>query len=488
MDWKRKGRVVRLVSSGLLLIAVSCFLSSQTAWAIGLEVDPGEIKIKDVPLGKVVKASDLGGEGMKIRIKNTGSSACAYTINILHTAKTKGTLKEGYTDIPDTSWLWPEEKEVLIPAYSVKEVEIFLKIPAKEEYYNKKHQAAIEVKSKKNRPEEIFVLACRVRMRFSTEPTAEQKARVIARIAQQKEEKRLKAQREEKESAKHPRTIIILKSRDKWTEDPTLLAWLKNEFPKSSIRTVDYSSRKGKRLARKLKIDFLPACIFSKDIEKNKKFTALRESKSLIKQGRYYVWSAAGRGGIFIKRERIPGTLEVFYMSQCPIATKALEEIITAKKDGRLPAGLTLDYHYIAQAFMPCDKPGEMQFKSFHGPAEVEEDIRQLCIKKNEPDKLEDYLLVRNKDITNADWEVPAKQAGVDTEVIKKCRLYKNEWRLTLNEKANSQLTEGETLFLEDISKALGLKITSSPAFLYENRILILDFKRLKELPGLGGL
>ena len=169
MDWKRKGRVVRLVSLGLLLTAVSCFLSAQTAWGkIGLELDPGEINIKDVPLGEVVKVSELGGEQTKLRITNKSSSGYNYTINILYTSQTASPVLTGYIDIPDTSWIWPEEREIRIPANSVKEVELFLKIPREEKYLDKDFQVIIEVKSKKERPGDLFVLACQLRMCFST--------------------------------------------------------------------------------------------------------------------------------------------------------------------------------------------------------------------------------------------------------------------------------------------------------------------------------
>ena len=89
-------------------------------------------------------------------------------IDIFPTLKTVTNLKQGYIDIPDTSWTWPEKKEVLVPGNSVEEVELYLNIPDKEEYYNQKYQAVIEVKNKKNRPEEIFVLAYQLRICFST--------------------------------------------------------------------------------------------------------------------------------------------------------------------------------------------------------------------------------------------------------------------------------------------------------------------------------
>jgi hypothetical protein len=143
------------------------FLSDK-AWAIGLGVDPGEITIVNVPLGKKVAVSVLGGERVKLKIENKGNSAYTYTINILYSSETQTSLRVGYVDIPDTSWIWPEKKEVTISGKSKEVVELYLKIPKKKEYYNKRYQAIVEVTSKKNRPEELFVLACQVQMCFST--------------------------------------------------------------------------------------------------------------------------------------------------------------------------------------------------------------------------------------------------------------------------------------------------------------------------------
>ncbi len=210
----------------------------------------------------------------------------------------------------------------------------------------------------------------------------------------------------------------------------------------------------------KLKIGFLPACIFSKDIKKNKRFAALSASRSLIKQGRYYVLSAAGRTGVFIKRKRRPDTLDVFCMGQCPFSSKALNSIIEAKKEGKLPEDIKLDIHYIAKLVVPCKSCGDaedlLKFQSHHGQPEIDEDIRQLCIKKYEPDKLLDYLLLRNKDLKSADWGTPAKQAGIDVEMIKKC----------------SHNKEGKTLLKEDIKKAEELNIAASPTFLMKTEYL----------------
>lgn len=138
------------------------------AFGFGLEVEPVEINIENVPLGKKIALSDLGGDKMKLRIQNKGAADYIYAINVLFSTEAQDSHREGYIDIPDKSWLIPENKELCIPANSSKVVELYLKIPKRKAYYDKKYQAVIEVKSKKNRPEDIFVLAVQLRMCFST--------------------------------------------------------------------------------------------------------------------------------------------------------------------------------------------------------------------------------------------------------------------------------------------------------------------------------
>jgi hypothetical protein len=136
--------------------------------ALGMEVDPAEINLKNVPLGEKIAISVSSEEKMKLTIQNKGAVAYTYTIDIFPVSETAGSLKKGYINISDTSWIWPEKREVLIQGDSVKEVELFLKVPDEENYKDKNFQAEIEIKSKKNSPEEVFVVAVRLRMFFST--------------------------------------------------------------------------------------------------------------------------------------------------------------------------------------------------------------------------------------------------------------------------------------------------------------------------------
>ncbi|MEA3560515.1 MAG: hypothetical protein U9R31_01940 [Candidatus Omnitrophota bacterium] len=158
----------------IFVFIVSCVFFPTAGYGLGLEVDPVEIVVKDCPVGEKIAVSDLGGDEMKLRIENTGAAACTYTINTLFSSEAGSRLRQSYEDIPDTSWIMPQHKKVQIPAKATKAVELYLEIPEKEQYYNKKYQAVIEVKSKKDRPEDIFVLAVQIKMLFSTIKTEAQ--------------------------------------------------------------------------------------------------------------------------------------------------------------------------------------------------------------------------------------------------------------------------------------------------------------------------
>ncbi|MFH1799031.1 MAG: hypothetical protein ABH844_06850 [Candidatus Omnitrophota bacterium] len=150
------------------LVLFSCLFFSPRVYSMGLSVDPGEIILRGVPLGKKISAAEFAGEKTKLLIENKSSEDFTYEIDILSTTAANAPLKQGYKDIPDTSWIIPEVKEVYIPAKSTKTVDVYLSIPENEQYENQNFQAIINVKSKKNNPEELFVLAVQLRICIST--------------------------------------------------------------------------------------------------------------------------------------------------------------------------------------------------------------------------------------------------------------------------------------------------------------------------------
>ncbi|MFN8357668.1 MAG: T9SS type A sorting domain-containing protein [Spirosomataceae bacterium] len=102
--------------------------------------------------------------------------------------------------------------------------------------------------------------------------------------------------------------------------------------------------------------------------------------------------------------------LELFVMSQCPYGVMAEEAIIPLVKE----FGNQIDFRiqYIVQ---PNQKGG---FKSLHGDAELNENLRQLIIAKHFPEKWLDYLLSRAKNYRTDQWQVAAQAVGIDISFV----------------------------------------------------------------------
>jgi len=167
---KEKTQYLLLRAISFLFLIIFLFLVSipSKSFALSLAIEPDEILVENVALGKPVAVSALAGEKMKLRIINKEAAACTYSIDILQNGKTSAPMNVGYTDIPDVAWIYPQVKEIKVPGNSFKDVELYINIPQNKEYLNQKYQAVIEVKTKKARPKDLFVLAGQLKINFST--------------------------------------------------------------------------------------------------------------------------------------------------------------------------------------------------------------------------------------------------------------------------------------------------------------------------------
>lgn len=114
--------------------------------------------------------------------------------------------------------------------------------------------------------------------------------------------------------------------------------------------------------------------------------------------------------------------VELFVMSFCPYgieAEKALKPVVDllgGKIDTRI--------RFIASAGDTVDS-----VQSLHGSAEAKEDLRQLCVQKNYPDKFWKYLMYiagkyPNEINTNnieSKWKDAANETGINTASIESC-------------------------------------------------------------------
>jgi hypothetical protein len=144
-------------------------------------------------------------------------------------------------------------------------------------------------------------------------------------------------------------------------------------------------------------------------------------------------------------REEVPGKLEVYVMSQCPYAVRALN----AMDDVLRTVGGQLDFevHFIGTA-------DNGALSSMHGAAEVDEDVREICAMKLYPKDRAwmDYFRCRNQNIRSTDWRRCAI-GEIDAGAIAACAA-----------------AEGPMLLGEDFGRTASLGIAASPSWIVNGR------------------
>ncbi len=227
------------------------------------------------------------------------------------------------------------------------------------------------------------------------------------------------------------------------------------------IRELDYSEPEAKELMRSVGATQIPLVLFDDSLKADKEgYESL--SGWLHPQGKYlglsvgatYVPACADPGAcelsqcksILACRPEEPGKVELFVMSECPYGMQALNAVGEVLANVK---GIDLQVNYIAAG---TAKGG---FTSLHGPAEVGEDIRQLCAAANyrQDAKYLDYILCRNRNIHSSNWQACAIE-GIDAKVLQRC--------------AESEV--GKRLLEENIRVASELAIGSSPTWIANGR------------------
>jgi hypothetical protein len=108
--------------------------------------------------------------------------------------------------------------------------------------------------------------------------------------------------------------------------------------------------------------------------------------------------------------------VKLFVMSYCPYGNQAEEAIRKAVE----LFGDKIDFkiHYIVEK-------SQDKYQSLHGEGELNEDLRELCVKKYQPEKFWDFVFAMNKETdsqnTDQKWEEIAKKNGIDVSKIKAC-------------------------------------------------------------------
>jgi len=259
-------------------------------------------------------------------------------------------------------------------------------------------------------------------------------------------------------------TILEIQAQDPLVHDQAVVKALEEAF-QATFHKLDPKTDQAKTLLASSGVQRLPAFFIP---EKGLGAAARRHLELLVANG-----MMARMPGYFFAREdkvpeselfardRIAGRLDVFVMSQCPFANGALRSLAYALQEKKLPAGTTLSVHYLLSPLCLTRTAGGIQvsgpLQSSHGLGEVEEDIRQLVIKKFFPDQWGRYIFLRSYDFESSYWDEAARGAGLDEQAVR----------------GKARSDEGKALLREDGKLAAELGIAASPTFLWENRDLL---------------
>ena len=142
-------------------------------------------------------------------------------------------------------------------------------------------------------------------------------------------------------------------------------------------------------------------------------------------------------------------TLELFVMSYCPYGVQAEEKLIPVIK--KFGDQINFKLQFIAREKEEPSAQDITPFTSLHGYPEVAENIRQLLIAQEYPDRYLDYILCRGKKLDKS-WEDCAEKLGIDVAKIQ----------------ALFDAPEAEQLFRENIQRAAALGIKASPTILVD--------------------
>jgi Thioredoxin len=235
-------------------------------------------------------------------------------------------------------------------------------------------------------------------------------------------------------------------------------------YPGAKVERLSSDSEKAKKLIAKYELEWLPAYIFPKSIEKMKNFERFRQIMAPLGDDALAYQLDPMRLGCnySLKRPVKNKSIDIFYTPFSYKALTILVDILDVLHDG---GGKNLQ---ISLRPVGVIAAGDQVSGQYGGPPEVEEMERHIGIYKSTPDKFQAYLRARIENLASSYWEDYCLAAGLDPARVKKD---------ARSERTKKKLLADSKLYFE-------LNATPEIAFLLNNVEIarvkdIEDFKRL---------
>lgn len=228
--------------------------------------------------------------------------------------------------------------------------------------------------------------------------------------------------------------LIITSKQCRVCDTEPIAKQLKALFPGLVTSYLYYPEGKASKLVKDLAIAGLPVYLLGRDVEKEKNFTALKNTTEL--KGDFYMLKPEFSGlSYFINRKKINGNLDLFIS----LYDKDIAQVLDAIKD----------FHPVVH-FLAMEKNGS--FDAAKGRLEVEENLRAVCVQKYYPAHFWNYITCRAKNINSSWWEECL--GDFDANKIKVCAKDK----------------EGAALLKENIQLNSEIQALFGPTYLMDNQ------------------
>lgn len=137
-------RICRVcVSLCVVGASVSALLAGEPA-AGGFGIGPGMAMVENIKPG-AAEVNVADANGFSFEVENGTAEKHVFTVSVRTAKSTISSWETGYENIPDTSALRLDTKEIEVDAKSKGNVKLFIKVPDKPENYNRKWMACVVV-------------------------------------------------------------------------------------------------------------------------------------------------------------------------------------------------------------------------------------------------------------------------------------------------------------------------------------------------------
>ena len=143
--------------------------------------------------------------------------------------------------------------------------------------------------------------------------------------------------------------------------------------------------------------------------------------------------------------------LDLYTMSYCPYGTRATTNLLPLMD--RFGENVDLNIYYIVSR-------RDGKFTSLHGREELDENLRQICIKLINKEKLFDYILCINNSEDIKDWKRCTKKIEIDPLKVEECTKSeeaRNELNIHYQRKKRLHVESSPTIYINNRKFSEGL-------------------------------